>query len=73
MFATAAMPQLSHWTIAALISVLGALFAIWRDRRNMRRKNLDSVSLVPWQLLSVILMLVSLVAILFAIKMHYSG
>lgn len=67
------MPQLSHWTIAALVSVLGALFAIWRDRRNLRRKDLDRITLVPWQLLSVVLMLVSLVAILFAIKTHYSG
>lgn len=54
------------WAIVALLSLLLALFAAWRERRRARRRDPDAVGLVDWrgvQMLSLILLAVALLLV----------
>jgi len=57
--------------LAGAIAALIALFGIVRDRRHHHRRDLDSVSLVPWGTLSGAAMIVAIA--LLAIAIHRAG
>ena len=42
------LDSLEWLTIAGLGAAILAAFAWWRDRRRMRRSDLDAVGLMPW-------------------------
>jgi hypothetical protein len=48
------------WTAAALFAAFAAL-AAWRDHARARRRDVDRPGLMPWQLLTVLSLLLALV------------
>lgn len=55
------------WAAAAVLFVLAAIAAVAEHRRN-RRRHLDRVGWVPWNLIQVLSFMASVVALALAIK-----
>jgi hypothetical protein len=62
------MPNIFWITCAA--SLVIAMTAGWADRRRLRRTNLDRVSLMPWTMILLLALLVAVVSLVLALKVH---
>jgi hypothetical protein len=53
-------PNQLLWTLAALFGAVAAL-AAWRDHARAKRRDVDRVGWVPWQLVLVLAMMLAVV------------
>lgn len=60
-------PATFLWTAAAVLFVLAA-YAAWAEHRRSRRRHLDRVGWVPWNLVQVLAFLGSVIALALAFK-----
>jgi hypothetical protein len=60
-------PATIFWTAAAGLFLLAA-YAAWAEHRRTRRRHLDRVGWVPWNLIQVLAFLGSVVALALALK-----
>ena len=58
---------------AGTTALIVALFAMLRERGQRRRRDLDRVSLVPWGLLSVLLLLLAIILLATAAKVWFAS
>lgn len=55
------------FTVAGITALLATALSIWADRRQSRRGNLDAVGIIPWGLVTVVGVLLTLFAFAFAL------
>ena len=65
--AAEADPSAMLWALAGALLVL-AVFAAWAEHRRTRRRNLDHVGWVPWNLLQIFAFLGAIAAAALALK-----
>ncbi len=63
---------LTGFASAGGLALAAALFAIWRERLDRRRHNLDRVSLVSWHLLSVLFSMMAIILLATAAKFYFA-
>lgn len=58
--------------VGTLLLVL-AIFAGWRDRRDLRRENLDEISLINWRQIAAITSIMAIVALSAAAHLWFTA
>lgn len=61
------------WSSISLFGVLCLVVSIFGERRRMKRRRIEDVGFMPWNDITVLSTLISLVAIALAIKTEYLG
>jgi hypothetical protein len=61
------------WASISLFSVLCLSISIFAERRRMKRTRIEDVGFMPWNDITVLSTLISLIAIALAIKTEYLG